>query len=147
MSCELIIQIFFDTFILSNPFSDRVQRSRWSVFVRIFVSKGNLFCCQIFSPNIDWLEVALWCSSKHSYNICQGNFPQKQVFSLLKQFSKQLICYAGCFSQFQVHCFCLPVMIYEVVEEEQEGEDTTGDGDYDEWENRNVFRSNKQLVN
>ena len=43
--------------------------------------------------------------------------------------------------------FLLPVMIYEVVEEEQEGEDTTGDGDYDEWENRNVFRSNKQLVN
>ena len=35
-------------------------------------------------------------------------------------------------------------MIYEVVEEGQEGEDTTGDGDDDEWENRNVFRSNKQ---
>ena len=35
-------------------------------------------------------------------------------------------------------------MIYEVVEEGQEGEDTTGDGDDDEWGNRNVFRSNKQ---
>ena len=63
------------------------------------------------------------------------------LFSLLKQFSQQLICYAGgCFSLFQVHCFCLAVMIYEVVEERQEGEDTTGDCDDDEWEDKNVLK-------
>ena len=149
MSCELIIQIFSDTFILLTP-SVIESRGWWSVFVRISVSKGKVFCLQIFSPNKDWLEVAMWCSSKHlvSKQISEQFSSKPILFSLLKQFSKQLICYAvRCFSLLQVHCFCLSVMIYEVVEEGQEGEDTTGDGDDDEWEKRNVFRVNKHLVN
>ena len=76
-----------------------------------------------------------------------GQFSSKTIVFSLETIFQTINLLCRMFFTVSSSLFLLPVMIYEVVEEEQEGEDTTGDGDYDEWENRNVFRSNKQLVN
>lgn len=147
MSCELIIQIFFDTFILSNLFSDREKRSRWSVFVRIFVSKGNLFLLPNIFTKYRLIRGCYVMLFKTLLKHLSGQFSSKTIVFSLETIFQTINLLCRMFFTVSSSLFLLPVMIYEVVEEEQEGEDTTGDGDYDEWENRNVFRSNKQLVN
>ena len=109
-----------DTRLLHSFFSQVIQRPsyRWSVFVRILVSKG----CQIFSANIaDWFDVAQRCSLKCSQQSCGINFPIPKLKP--KNFVTSTFTAS---SSHLVTVFALLWWFMKWSEEGQVGEDTSG---------------------